>query len=228
MSEHIEQRQVAENSVHLKSYTKKIINSKDYRSLYRKGKVITYLRLWLLKCKFTETYHSIQSSCHYALSLYIKVQYVKDSLISELKWSLCIQKVRNHRNNEILSEKLCRKMPLSDLEARTVDQNQEKIRKQSWSDIKNQLNSWPEVKKSGITPSFHVWSMGTIVMPLIIVRLHFRHGELEKPVGKSVWNGLISTHITLYTVQFLGRYCSCDLKVRVQIMTISIMKKVLS
>ena len=96
-------------------------------------------------------------------------------------------------------------MPLSDLEARTVDQNQEKIRKQSWSDIKNQLNSWPKVKRSGITPSFHVWSMSTIVMPLIIVRLHFRHGELEKPVGKSVWNGLISTHITLYTVHFLGK-----------------------
>lgn len=68
--------------------------------------------------------HSIQSSSLPLGIFFIhrgKATVVKDSLISELKMRVFNQKVRNHRNYEILSEELYRKMPLSDLEASTVD-----------------------------------------------------------------------------------------------------------
>lgn len=134
-----------------------------------------------------------------------------------------IKKVRNHRNYETLSEELYRKMQVLWIRIKR------KFRKYNWSDIEKNLNSWSKVKKSGNT-HFHIWSMGTIVMPLIIVRLCFRHGEPEIifPVGKSIWEWsyIIFTLMTLYRVHFSRKLLQLWLKNhRVQIITINKVKK---
>lgn len=104
-----------------------------------------------------------------------------------------------------------------------------KFRKYNWSDVEKNLNSWSKVKKTGNT-HFHIWSMGTIVMPLIIVKLCFRHSEPEIifPVGKSIWEWsfIFFTLMTLHGVHFSGKLLQLWLKNhRVQIMTINKVKK---
>lgn len=71
------------------------------------------------------------------------------------------------REDEIISEKLCRKMLLLDLEAGVVKQNQKKIQRVELVRPTEQLTRGEEVV---ISPSLYVWPMDTTVVPLVIMR----------------------------------------------------------
>ena len=129
-------------------------------------------------------YHSIQTSCQYAFSLYIKISsllHKGSTNISVLKMeSLYSKRLRTTaREDEVISEKLCWKMLLSDLEAGVVKQKQEKTQKVEPVRFRKTTEELTKGEEVVITPSLYIWPMGTTVVPLIIMRFCCGHDDPE-------------------------------------------------
>lgn len=80
--------------------------------------------------------------------------------------SLCSKRLGTiAREDEVLSEKLYRKMLLLDLEAGAVKQNQDKIQAAEVVRFRKPTEHLTKGEEVVMTPSLYVWPMGTTVVP---------------------------------------------------------------